>query len=132
MDGEMEQFSLFKGRFRSILSDNLEKYLEMLQVSDSIISTYLKSTLYLIMTPLKHGRLKVETEAWARSGQSTTVGSSYILEPGQPVQTTLYDGKLYTITGHHEVDTVVKIAQRPQSSSCAPESLTEMEVSEEG
>ena len=57
----------------------------------------------------------METEAWARSGQSTTVGSSYILEPGQPVQTTLYDGKLYTITGHHEVDTVVKIAQvRPE------------------
>ena len=46
----------FSGRFRSILSENLEKYLSMLHVSDSIISTYLKSTTYLIISPLNGQR----------------------------------------------------------------------------
>ena len=36
-----------------------------------------------------------------------------VLEPGQPVQTTLYDGKLYTltITGQQELETTVRIVK---------------------
>ena len=44
---------------------------------------------------------------------ATSVGNSYVLEPGQPVQTTLYDGKLYTltITGQQELETTVRIVK---------------------
>ena len=52
------------GRFRSILSDNLEKYLVMLQVSDSIIATYLKSTTYLIISPLNGQRWVMTSSKW--------------------------------------------------------------------
>ena len=52
----------FSGRFRSILSDNLEKYLLMLHVSDSIISTYLKSTTYLIISPLNGQRWVIKMD----------------------------------------------------------------------
>ena len=58
-------------------------------------------------------RLKIETEAWTGAGVATSVGNSYVLEPGQPVQTTLYDGKLYTltITGQQELETTVRIVK---------------------
>ena len=50
------------GRFRRVLSDNLEKYLLMLHVSDSIISTYLKSTTYLIISPLNGQRWVIKMD----------------------------------------------------------------------
>ena len=76
-------------------------------------------------------RLKIETEAWARSGNSTTVGSSYVLEPGSSVETRLYDGKLYSLSLHREGESSVRILQTPGDLS-VPESITELEVSEEG
>ena len=76
-------------------------------------------------------RLKIETEAWARSGLTTTVGSSYVLEPGLPVETRLYDGKLYTLSLHRQGESSVKILQTPGDIS-VPHSTTELEVSEEG
>ena len=76
-------------------------------------------------------RLKIETEAWARSGLSTTVSSSYVLEPGSPTQTRLYDGKLYSLSLHRQAERSVRIVQTPGDIS-VPTSLTELEVSEEG
>ena len=83
------------------------------------------------MTVVVTTRLKIETEAWARSGVSTTVGSSYVLEPGSSVETRLYDGKPYSLSLHRLGESSVRIMQTPGDLS-VPESITELEVSEEG
>ena len=77
------------------------------------------STPALYNEELSHFRLKIETEAWTPGGVTTSVGTSYVLEPGHPVQTTLYDGKLYTltITTHHELGTTVRILKVRRTES---------------
>ena len=95
--------------------------------SELTVKMLLRSDVIILSTP----RLKIETEAWARSGLSTTVGSSYVLEPGSPVQTSLYDGKLYNLTLHRQGERSVRILQTPGDLT-VPHSLTDLEVSEEG
>ena len=82
------------------------------------------SCMYSTKTTNVTSRLKIETESWARSGVITTVGSSYVLEPGQAVQTRLYDGKLYTLTSHSQGDSLVRIVQTPGDTNI-PETVSQ-------